>query len=265
MPGTPQVAVFDTAFHQTMPPVAYMYPLPRELYERFKIRRYGFHGTSHRYVHGRARLLAGLNGKPSKIVTAHLGNGCSITAVLDGQVIDTSMGFTPLGGLVMGTRPGDIDASLPCYLHDQGIPPKEVRSLLQKKSGLMGLSAGLSNDMRILLEHAPANPHARLAVDVFCYRLRKYIGAYAAALGGLDVLVFTGGIGENATPVRAQTCEGLQFLGIEIDPQRNAAGSRKEAVISTDASRVKVMVVPTDEELVIAEETLRLITPKTTP
>ncbi len=261
LPGVAQVAVFDTAFHQTMPPVAYMYPLPRELYEKYKIRRYGFHGTSHRYVAGRARILAGLEGKPSKIITAHLGNGCSITAVKDGKVIDTSMGFTPLEGLVMGTRSGDIDASLPCFLHDQGLQPKDFRSMFQKKSGLLGLSAGLSNNMRVLLDNYATNPNARLAVDVFCYRLKKYIGGYAAALGGIDVLVFTGGIGENAVFVRAKTCEGLEFLGIELDAKRNKEGSCKETLISTDAGRVKVLVVPTDEELVIAEETVRLVKP----
>jgi len=259
LPSIPQVGVFDTAFHQTMPPVAYMYPLPRELYDKFKIRRYGFHGTSHRYVHERARSLSGLDGKPSRIITAHLGNGCSITAVLDGKVIDTSMGFTPLEGLVMGTRSGDIDATLPCFLHDQGIPSKEVRNMFQKKSGLIGLSNGLSNDMRVLLEHYDANPHARLAVDVFCYRLKKYVGGYAAALGGLDVLVFTGGIGENAGAVRTKTCDGLQCLGIEIDPKRNQQGSGKESLITTDSSRVKVFVIPTNEELVIAQETRRLV------
>lgn len=258
LPGVPQVAVFDTAFHQTMPPVAYIGPLPRKLYEQYRIRRYGFHGTSHRYVHQRARLLAGLEGRPSKIATAHLGNGCSITAIKDGKVIDTSMGFTPLGGLVMGTRPGDIDATLPCFLHGQGMECSEIQSMLQKKSGLLGLSAGLSNDMRVLLEKSATNEYARLAVDVFCYRLKKYIGSYAAALGGLDVLAFTGGIGENAHPVRAQSCEGLEFLGIQIDPKRNAEGSRKETLISTDSASVKVYVIPTDEELVIAEETLRL-------
>jgi acetate kinase len=262
MPGVPQVAVFDTAFHQTMPPRAYMYALPRELYEKFKVRRYGFHGTSHRFVHWRAAKFSGFEGKPSKIISAHLGNGCSITAILDGKVIDTSMGFTPVGGLVMGTRPGDMDATLPCYLHDQGIAPKDIRSMLQKKSGLLGLSNGLSNDMRTLLEEAPKNQYAALAVDIFCYRLKKYIGSYAAAMGGLDVLAFTGGIGENADEVRAKTCEGMEFLGITLDAKRNKEGSRKESLISTDAGRVKVLVIPTDEEFVIAEETVRLVTHK---
>ncbi len=261
LPGVPQVAVFDTAFHQTMPPVAYTYPLPRELYKKYQIRRYGFHGTSHRYVHARARTIAGLDNAPSKIITAHLGNGCSITAIKDGKVIDTSMGFTPLGGLVMGTRPGDIDASLPFYLVDQGIAVKDVTNLLQKKSGLLGLSGGLSNDMRVLLENAATNPLARLAVDVFCYRLRKYIGGYAAALGGLDVLAFTGGIGENAAQVRAETCQNLEFLGVELDPQRNKQGSGKESLISCDGRSARVYVIPTDEELVIAEETVRLCKP----
>ena len=263
LPGVPQVAVFDTSFHQTMPPVAYIYPLPRSLYDKYKIRRYGFHGTSHRYVHGRARIIAGLEGKPCKIITAHLGNGCSITAIKDGKVIDTSMGFTPLEGLVMGTRSGDIDASLPLFLMEQGLSAKEIGNILQKKSGLLGLCNGKSNDMRFMLDNYnnPAEPLARLALDVFCYRLKKYIGAYAAALGGMDVLVFTGGVGENAVLVRAKTCEGLEFLGVELDPARNQAGSRKESLITTDACRAKVFVVPTDEELVIAEETVRLVHP----
>jgi len=263
LPGVPQVAVFDTSFHQTMPPVAYIYPLPRSLYDKYKIRRYGFHGTSHRYVHGRARIIAGLEGKPCKIITAHLGNGCSITAIKDGKVIDTSMGFTPLEGLVMGTRSGDIDASLPLFLMEQGLSAKEIGNILQKKSGLLGLCNGKSNDMRFMLDNYnnPAEPLARLALDVFCYRLKKYIGAYAAALGGMDVLVFTGGVGENSVLVRAKTCEGLEFLGVELDPARNQAGSRKESLITTDACRAKVFVVPTDEELVIAEETVRLVHP----
>ena len=261
LPTVPQVAVFDTAFHQTMPPVAYIYPLPRELYDKYKIRRYGFHGTSHRYVHRRATIVAGLDGKPSKIITAHLGNGCSISAIKDGKVIDTSMGFTPLEGLVMGTRSGDVDASLPLFLLEQGLSPKEVGNIFQKKSGLLGLCNGKSNDMRYMLEHRDTDPLARLALDVYCYRLKKYIGSYAAAMGGLDVLVFTGGVGENALLVRTQTCEGLEFLGVEIDPKRNKEGSRKEALITTDSSRAKVFVIPTDEELVIAEETVRLVKP----
>jgi acetate kinase len=263
LPGVPQVAVFDTAFHQTMPPVAYTYAVPRELYDKYRIRRYGFHGTSHRYVHGRARTIAGLDGKPSRIITAHLGNGGSITAIKDGSVIDTSMGFTPLEGLVMGTRSGDIDPSLPLLLIERGLSAKEVNNILQKKSGLLGLTNGKSNDMRFILDNCgnPDEPLVDLALDVFCYRLKKYIGAYTAALGGLDVLVFTGGIGENAAPVRAKTCEGLEALGIEMDPKRNREGSRKEALITTDSCRVKVYVIPTDEELVIAEETVRLVKP----
>jgi acetate kinase len=263
LPGVPQVAVFDTAFHQTMPPVAYMYPIPREFYDKFKVRRYGFHGTSHRYVAGRALALAGLQGKPSKVITAHLGNGCSITAIKDGKVIDTSMGFTPLEGLVMGTRSGDIDPSLTCYLHDMlggdSVKLGDFRNIFQKKSGLLGLSGGLSNNMKVLLDQYASNSNARLAVDVFCYRLKKYIGSYAAALGGLDVLVFTGGIGENAVFVREKTCEGLEFLGITVDPGRNAQGSGKETLISVEGGRARVYVIPTDEELVIAEETVRLV------
>jgi acetate kinase len=264
MPGVPQVAVFDTAFHQTMPPVAYTYAVPRELYDKYRIRRYGFHGTSHRYVHGRARTIAGLDGKPSRIITAHLGNGGSITAIKDGSVIDTSMGFTPLEGLVMGTRSGDIDPSLPLLLLERGMSGKEINNMLQKQSGLLGLTGGKSNDMRFILENYdnPEVPLAHLALDVFCYRLKKYVGSYTAALGGLDVLVFTGGVGENAVQVRAKTCEGLECLGIELDPKRNKEGSRKEALITTDSSRAKAYVIPTDEELVIAEETVRLVKPK---
>ena len=248
LPSIPQVAVFDTAFHQTMPPVDYTYAIPRELYEKYKIRRYGFHGTSHRYVHRRAAMLAKLEGKPSKIITAHLGNGCSITAIKDGSVIDTSMGFTPLEGLVMGTRSGDVDPSLPLLLFERGLSRKEVNDILQKKSGLLGLTGGKSNDMRYILEHYEAldEPLTRVALDVFCYRLKKYIGAYAAALGGLDVLAFTGGIGENAHLIRAKACEGLEFMGIEICPKRNQEGSRKEALISTASCRAKVFVIPTD-------------------
>lgn len=263
LPDVLQVAVFDTAFHQTMPPVAYMYALPRELYEKYKIRRYGFHGTSHRYVHGRACALAGLEGKPSKIITAHLGNGCSITAIKDGKVVDTSMGFTPLEGLVMGTRSGDVDPSLPLLLFERGLSRKEVSDILQKKSGLLGLTGGKSNDMRYILEHYEAldEPLTRIALDVFCYRLKKYIGTYAAVLGGVDVIAFTGGIGENADLIRTKACEGLEFMGINIDPKRNREGSRKESLISTDASHAKVFVIPTNEELVIAEETFRLVKP----
>lgn len=258
LPKVPQVAVFDTAFHQTMSPVAYMYPLPRELYEKYKIRRYGFHGTSHRYVFGRAASISGMNGKPSRILTAHLGNGCSITAIKDGKVMDTSMGFTPLEGLVMGTRSGDVDPSLPLFLNDAGVKPKDINMFFQKKSGLLGLSNGLSNNMKVLLDNYEGNKFAKLAVDVFCYRLKKYIGSYAAAMGGLDVLAFTGGIGENAAFVRKHTCEGMEFLGVDIDEARNDKGSRKESLISKDSGRVKVYVIPTDEEFVIAEETVRL-------
>ncbi|MFH0939923.1 MAG: acetate kinase [Planctomycetota bacterium] len=259
LPDAPQVAVFDTAFHATLPEHAYIYPLPREFYEKHRIRRYGFHGTSHRYVSERARILAKLEDKPSKIITAHLGNGCSITAVKDGKSIETSMGFTPLCGLIMGTRPGLIDASIPHYLEDElGLSRKQVVEILQKKSGLLGISGGLSNDMRVLLDHYDSNRLAKLAVDMFCYRLKSFIGRYAAVLGGVDVLVFTGGIGENAAKVRDMSCANLEFLGIILDPTRNEKGSGKEALISDSKANVKVFVIPTNEELVIARETRRL-------
>ncbi|MCF7709488.1 MAG: acetate kinase [Verrucomicrobia bacterium] len=255
LPNAPQVGVFDTAFHQTMPQSSFMYAIPRELYDKFGVRRYGFHGTSHSFIHTRARKLSGLDDKPSKIATAHLGNGCSIAAVLNGEVLDTSMGFTPLEGLVMGTRPGDIDPALISFLVEKGYELSEIMKLLQKKSGLLGLSNGLSNDMRTLLEKSERDKNARLAFEVFCYRLKKYIGAYAAALGGLDVLVFSGGIGEGSAVVRNETCRGLEFLGIEIDEEKNNDGSGKEALISKDSSNVKVYVIPTNEELMIAKET----------
>ncbi|MFH1024171.1 MAG: acetate kinase [Planctomycetota bacterium] len=259
LPGVPQVAVFDTSFHATMPETTYIYPLPRELYEKHHIRRYGFHGTSHRYVSERAIALEGLEKKPSRIITAHLGNGCSITAIRDGKSVDTSMGFTPLGGLIMGTRTGDIDATLPFYLLDIGIAKKDVINILQKKSGLLGLSGGLSNDMRTLLDHYNNNPLAKLAVDAFCYRLKRYIGSYVAALGGLDILIFTGGIGENAARVREIACEEMECLGITLDKEANADNARKERIISKKNERVKVYVIATNEELVIARETYRVV------
>jgi acetate kinase len=246
-----------------MPRQAYLYPVPYEWYERHAVRKYGFHGTSHRFVSARAIEMLGLKPEDSAVIVAHLGNGCSATAVRNGRSVDTTMGLTPLEGLVMGTRSGDIDASLPLFLLEQGLSVKEVGGILQKKSGLLGLCDGKSNDMRFMLENYdnPAEPLARLALDVFCYRLKKYIGAYAAAMGGMDVLVFTGGIGENAVLVRTRTCEGLEYLGVEIDPRRNQEGSRKEALITTDSARARVFVIPTDEELVIAEETVRLVRP----
>jgi len=255
-PGVPHVAAFDTAFHQTMSPRAFLYGIPYDLYKQYHVRRYGFHGTSHRFV---ARRAAEMLGKPFSEfsgITCHLGNGCSMTAVRRGQSVDTSMGLTPLEGLMMGTRSGDIDPAVGFFLTRQaGIPFEELDSLFNKKSGMLGVS-GLSNDMRILIE-AASNGHerARLALDMFAYRVRKYIGAYLAVLNGGDAIVFTGGIGENAPSLRQDVCSDLDRLGIEIDPGRNASVRSEEAVISAPGSQVVVMVVPTNEELEIARET----------
>ncbi|HKP60943.1 MAG TPA: acetate kinase [Polyangiales bacterium] len=260
-PNLPQVAVFDTAFHQTLPPRAYHYALPRELYERYKIRRYGFHGTSHVYVAHRAAELLGRPLDTLHLLTAHLGNGCSATAIERGRSVDTSMGLTPLEGLVMGTRSGDIDPGLPEFLAEQaGLTIDQIGELLNKKSGLLGLS-GQSNDMRNLLElEAGGDARAQLAIDVFCYRLAKGLLALSAALPELDAIVFTGGIGEHAAPVRARTVESLRVLGVSLDPARNQAhGRQSNGVISDAQSRVAVMVVPTNEELVIAREALRFV------
>lgn len=260
LPRAPQVAVFDTAFHQTMPERAYLYPIPYELYEVHKIRRYGFHGTSHKYVARRSAETLGAPVDRLRIVTCHLGNGCSIAAVKEGRSVDTSMGFTPLEGLVMGTRSGDIDPSIVFYLIErEGFAPKEVEDLLNKKSGLLGLS-GVSNDVRDVEREAQAgNRRAKLALEVFAYRAKKYIGAYAAVLGGLDVLVFTGGIGENDPLIRQMICEGMEFLGLKLDPEANESTVGDLGVISDKHYPVKVLVIPTDEEFVIAEETKRTI------
>lgn len=259
LPGTPQVAVFDTAFHQKMPPRAFLYGIPYLLYRRYKIRRYGFHGTSHFYV---SQKVAELLGKPIselKIITAHLGNGCSMAAVDRGVSVDTTMGFTPLEGLLMGTRSGDLDPSIILHIVGrEGLSLAEANTLLNKHSGLLGIS-GLTSDMReIVSEKKAGNRQADLAFQVFSYRVKKYIGAYAAAMGGLDALVFTGGIGENSPDVRAESCRDLGFLGIEVDEARNNSGE-KDKPISSDASRVKVYALPTDEELVIALDTLRIV------
>jgi acetate kinase len=260
LPEIPQVAVFDTSFHQTMPERAYIYPIPYELYKKHRIRRYGFHGTSHGYV---ARKAAEILGKPFeklKIVTCHLGNGCSVTAVRNGRSIDTSMGFTPLEGLVMGTRSGDIDPSIIFYMMSrEKLQSEEVEDMLNRKSGLLGIS-GISNDIRdIEKEEMNGNRRARLALEIFTYRVRKYIGAYAAAMGGLDSVVFTGGIGENDPKIRSMICEDLGFLGIELDENLNVKASREARIISSGGSPVKVLVIPTDEERVIAIETLNLV------
>jgi len=259
----PQVAVFDTAFHQTLPPHAYRYAIPEGLYSQWRIRRYGFHGTSHQYVDMRARQWLRRHGRDvsnARVVTCHLGNGCSISAVRGGRCIDTSMGMTPLEGLVMGTRSGDLDPAIVTVLMDRcEMTADEVDNLLNKQSGLLGLS-GLSSDMRDI-EAAMANGNAKaaLAFDVFCYRARKYIGAYAAALGGLDALVFTAGIGENSPLVRERICQGLEFLGVQIDPELNSSAQRGERSIGSAEASALVLVIPTDEEWMIAKQTSEVL------
>ncbi|MDO4566682.1 MAG: acetate kinase, partial [Oscillospiraceae bacterium] len=257
--GTPNVAVFDTAFHQTMPPKAYIYPLPYEYYEKQGIRRYGFHGTSHRYVSGRYFELFG-GRENSRIITCHLGNGSSLSAVLNGESVDTSMGFTPLDGFIMGTRSGALDPSIVTYLmQSEGMSPAEMDSLLNKRSGFMGIS-GVSSDCRDL--HAAAedgSARAALALELLVYGIKKYIGAYAAAMGGLDALIFTGGIGENDEQVRFEICSDMQFLGLEVDEGLCAEASRKEAVFSSESSRVRAMVLPTNEEIMIARDALEIV------
>ena len=258
LPDALQVACFDTAFHTSIPKVAYIYALPYEIYEKFRVRKYGFHGTSHSYVAKRAAKLLGGNPEQFNIITCHLGNGCSITAVKNGKSVDTSMGLTPLEGLVMGTRTGDFDPAILFYLSGKGYSPDELNNMCNKKSGLLGIS-GVSNDMRNLRDQALAgNERAKLAFDIFCYRIKKYVGTYTAVLGSLNALVFTGGIGENAPDVRAQACENLEQIGIKIDPAANEKTVRKEGLISSADSRVKVFAIPTNEELAIAQDTFRL-------
>jgi len=258
LPDAKQVACFDTAFHSTIPEVAYTYALPYELYEKYGIRRYGFHGTSHRYVARRAAALMGKHKYGINAITCHLGNGCSITAVKEGRSVDTSMGFTPLEGLVMGTRSGDFDPAILFYLVEKGYDIESLNTLCNKKSGLLGIS-GLSNDMRNLEELARrGDGRARIAIDIFCYRIRKYIGAYIAVLGKVDALVFTGGIGENSAFVRGQVCSGLTHIGIELDPGANASTAGTEKEISTAESKVKMLVIPTNEEAAIAKDTYKL-------
>ena len=260
MPTTPQVCVFDNAFHSTMPDYAYLYAVPYELYEKYHVRRYGFHGTSHRYVSQRVCEILGLEVNNSKIITCHIGNGASVAAVLNGKVIDTSMGLTPLAGLMMGTRCGDIDPSAVTYLMEKlGKKPQEMADYLNKKSGVVGIT-GISSDMRDIENAASeGNERAQLALKMYDYRIKKYIGAYAAALGGVDAIVFTAGVGENQTGTREKACEGLEFLGIKIDVAKNATIRGEEAIISTPESKVKVVVVPTDEEIVIARDTKELV------
>ncbi len=256
-PGVPMVAVFDTAFHQSMPPAAYTYAIPQSIAQKNKIRRYGFHGTSHQYVALSAAALLEQPFEEIKMITAHLGNGCSITAINHGQVIDTSMGLTPLEGLIMGSRCGDLDPAVVILLNRLGYSLDEVDQLLNKASGLLGLSGIGSADMRDILQAVDNNnQQAKLALDAFIYRLVKYIGAYAAVLNNFDALVFTAGIGENAARVRAMVCESLDFLGVHLDPVRNKANA---PIISHDGAAPAVMVIPTNEELMIARETHRIL------
>ena len=257
----PLVAVFDTSFHQSLPAQAYLYAIPYHLYRRYKIRRYGFHGTSHRYVAFRYRALRGFSREQTNIITLHLGNGCSAAAIKGGVSVDTSMGLTPLEGLVMGTRSGDLDPAIAGLIaRKEAMSPSEVDSLLNTQSGLLGVS-GLTNDMREL--QAELNEHddrrVRLAVEVFCYRARKYIGAYLAAMGGADAIVFTGGIGENSADVRARICSGMEWAGLRVDEKRNQETVGREGLISADDSKLLAYAIPTDEELLIARDTVRVI------
>jgi len=255
IPDIKQVACFDTAFHATIPEVAYMYALPYSLYEEFGIRRYGFHGISHRYVARRAAAILGKGKYDINAITCHLGNGCSVTAVKQGRSIDTSMGFTPLEGVPMGTRCGDLDPAILFYLEDKEYDGKQLKTLCNKESGLLGIS-GLSNDVRNLVELAKeGNSRAKLAIDIFCYRIKKYIGAYSAVLDSVDALVFTGGIGENAVLLRQLICTGLGQIGVQIDEAANQAATGKEMQIQTEQSRVKVLVIPTNEQAAIANDT----------
>jgi acetate kinase len=260
LPKVPNVGVFDTAFHQSMPKKAYLYALPYELYETHRIRRYGFHGTSHRYVSRRAAEILGRDYYDFKVITCHLGNGASIAAVRHGKSVDTSMGFTPLEGLVMGTRCGDIDPAIVIYLQQNlGMSVEKVYDLLNKKSGMLGLTNNLSSDMRDIEDAAHSgNEIAQLALDIYVYRIAKYIGAYAAAMNGVDAIVFTAGVGENSPYVREKVCEYLGFLGVKIDRQLNDVKGL-ERIISTPDSKVAVLVVPTNEELVIARDTKYIV------
>lgn len=260
MPGVPQVAVFDTAFHQTMPKEAYMYALPYELYEKYAIRRYGFHGTSHRYVSRRACDFLGLPFDKQRVITCHIGNGGSITAVLDGKSIDTSMGLTPVEGLMMGTRVGDVDPGALTFIMDkEHLTTKQLSDLINKKSGVAGIS-GISSDMRdIDAAIEKGDERAKLALDMYIYRIIKYVGAFAAVLNGVDVIVFTGGVGENQQVLRKRVCDHLSYLGVKIDDDVNYSSRGEEKLISAADSKVKVVVIPTDEELMIARDTEAIV------
>jgi len=259
LPDVPQAGVFDTSFHQTMEPHSFMYALPYSLYEKYKIRRYGFHGTSHRYVSSRAYEIFEAKKDDVNVITCHLGNGSSIAAIEGGKSVDTSMGMTPVEGLMMGTRTGDLDAGALTYVMSKeeiGIPTTNM--LVNKFSGVLGIS-GVSSDMREVINASKKNGRAKLALDMFCYRIRKYIGAYAAAMNGVNIIVFTGGIGENSALVRAEVCNGLTFMGVDIDKSKNESTKGKETVISNSHSKVKVVVIPTNEELVIALDTEEIV------
>lgn len=260
MPGLPQVGVFDTAFHQTMPAYSYMYALPYEVYEKFAVRRYGFHGTSHRYVSARVCEFLGVDYKKQRIITCHIGNGGSLAAVKDGKCLDTTMGLTPLEGIMMGTRSGDVDGGAVTFLQKKlGLSPDEMSDLLNKKSGVAGVS-GVGSDMRDLeTAVAAGNERAKLATDMYNYKIKKYVGAFAAAMGGVDIIVFTAGVGENQASMRAAVCRDMEFMGVKVDEALNATIRGKEAIISTPDSKVKVVVIPTDEELMIASDTAALV------
>jgi acetate kinase len=260
MPHLPQAGIFDTAFHQTMPEYAYMYAIPYSLYKKYGLRRYGFHGTSHQYVSGRACSILNADIKKQKIITCHLGNGASITAIKNGKSVDTSMGLTPVEGMIMGTRSGDLDLGVLTFImNKEEIGVNSANTLINKHSGMLGIS-GVSSDMReIEKAAAEGNERASLALQMYSYRIKKYIGAYCAAMGGMDVVVFTGGIGENDTSTRESTCSNMEFLGIHLDMDKNRSIRGKEGIISAPNSKVTVMVIPTNEELVIAQDTLEII------
>lgn len=260
MPNMPQVGVFDTAFHQTMPKHAFMYALPYELYEKYGIRRYGFHGTSHRYVSARACEYLGLDYEKQHIITCHIGNGGSVAAIKNGKCIDTSMGLTPLEGIMMGTRSGNVDAGALVYLQKKlGLSADELSDLLNKKSGMLGIS-GISSDMREVREAAEnGNERAKLAISMYTYCIKKYVGAYAAAMGGCDIIVFTAGVGENQDIVRELVCTDMEYMGVEMDVEKNSKIRAEEAVLSMPESKVKIVLIPTDEELMIASDTMSLV------
>lgn len=260
MPGLPQVGVFDTAFHQTMPAHSYLYAVPYDLYEKYGVRRYGFHGTSHRYVSQRVCDFLGVKYEDKKIITCHIGNGGSVAAVQNGKCVDTSMGLTPLEGLMMGTRSGDIDGGAVTFLEKKlGLGPDEMSNLLNKKSGVLGIT-DISSDMREIDDAVAAgNERAKLALDMYNYRIKKYVGAYAAAMGGCDIIVFTAGVGENQYQMREAVCKDMEYMGVKLDAEKNKGIRGEEAIISTPDSKVTVCVIPTDEELMIATDTMNLL------